>query len=66
MKDKLFLTNGFLSEFGKKEFGEHLIPGLLSLLNEAENETEVQLIASLIQQKVGEVALNFKLQKSNK
>ena len=52
---KLFTEAGFLSDEGKRIFKEVLNDKISMLLKQASNETELRIIGSLIQQRVGEM-----------
>lgn len=50
---KLFKPNGFLSEAGESTFKAYLDKEIHQLLNQAESESELRLIGSLIANRVG-------------
>ncbi len=52
--EKLFKENGYLSENGELVFDAFLDKAILMLLNGAESESELRLIGSLIQKRVGD------------
>jgi|SRR5208282_1769720 len=52
---KLFTEACFLSDEGKKIFKEVLNDSISMLLNQATSESELRIIGSLIQQRVGEM-----------
>jgi hypothetical protein len=52
---KLFTEAGFLSDEGKRVFKETLNNNISMLLKQASSETELGIIGSLIQQRVGEM-----------
>jgi len=53
MGDKLFKQNGFLTERGEETFKAFLDKEVEILLNNAESESELRIIGSLIANRVG-------------
>lgn len=53
--EKLFKENGMLSAAGEDNFAQFLDGDIIVLLNDAEDESELRLIGSLIQQRVGKL-----------
>lgn len=51
--NKLFKENGMLSAYGEETFARFLDGEILTLLNAAEDESELRIISSLIMQRVG-------------
>jgi replication fork clamp-binding protein CrfC len=63
---KLFTEGGFLSDEGKRVFSEVLDSSVFKLLDGAANESELRLIGSLIQQRVGALVTNTVVAKTQK
>jgi len=53
MSNKLFTENGFLSPEGERVFKEMLDAKVRTIINSAEGETEIQIVGSLLQQRIG-------------
>lgn len=64
--NKLFTEAGFLSDEGKRVFSETLDSSVFKLLDEASNESELRLVGSLIQQRVGALIANAVAAKNQK
>jgi hypothetical protein len=62
---KLFTEAGFLSNVGKETFAQVLDKEVRILLNAATSASELRLIGSLIQQRVGELVANAVADKKN-
>lgn len=58
---KLYKENGYLSEFGEKTFKLFLDKEIESLLKESKSESELRLIGSLIQKRVGDLVSDHSL-----
>lgn len=63
---KLFSEAGFLSDEGKRVFKEVLNGKISMLLKQATNETELRIIGSLIQHRVGEMTTSAIVDRKDK